>query len=222
MRISHQYRFVFLAFPRTASTSIRRLLEPYSDICSVHKSEITPDFPYWHHMPAQEAKHAFEQQGWDWFTYRRFCVVRNPYDRAVSLFRHRREKDALRHSLPRLRYRALDFLYKHLPVKLAFGLFVTAIQPHFGVAQGLKAFISDDQGRPLVDHFLRYEDLEMELPNYLETLGISIHPSDMPHLNVSLDRKPYLEWYNAYTQRHIANKYRYEIDKFGYQIAENP
>ena len=39
-------------------------------------------------MPACEAKRAFDERGWNWFEYNRFCIVRNPYARMVSLYHH--------------------------------------------------------------------------------------------------------------------------------------
>ena len=34
------------------------------------------------------SKEIFDKKGWEWSLYRKFCVVRNPYDRVVSLYHH--------------------------------------------------------------------------------------------------------------------------------------
>lgn len=88
MRISHKYRFVFLANLRTGSTTVRSILDHYSDIKSVHITQISERFPFYHHISAQELKPIFEERGWDWSKYKKFCVIRNPYDRIVSLYHH--------------------------------------------------------------------------------------------------------------------------------------
>lgn len=219
MRISHRYKFVFLAFPRTASTSVRRLLDPFSDVASVHKAQTTPDFPFYHHITADELKTIFDQRGWDWFAYQRFCVVRNPYDRAVSLFRHRTEKDAAGHARPNLFSSMMNVLYKKTPRRLAFPLFVCAIRSDAGVSKSLRAFICDRQGHPLVDDVLQFECLSEDLPGYLQTLGIEVQGEQLLRLNVSRDRAAYAGWYTPFTRKLIERKYNYELERFGYRFG---
>ena len=72
--------------PRAGSTTVRKNLDQYSDVKSVHVSETDADFPFFHHMTAAELKAAFESKEWQWDDYRKFCIVRNPYDRLVSLY----------------------------------------------------------------------------------------------------------------------------------------
>lgn len=88
MRISHTYKFIFFANPRTGSTTVRDVLDEYSDILSVHITEASAKFPFYHHITPLELKAIFMDRGWDWYSYRKFCFVRNPYDRVVSLYHH--------------------------------------------------------------------------------------------------------------------------------------
>ena len=91
MRISHKKKFIFLANPRSASTSIRKILDPYSDISSKLISEVDQNFPFYHHITALELKNIFEKKGWDWDSYTKFCIIRNPYERIVSLYHHQQK-----------------------------------------------------------------------------------------------------------------------------------
>ena len=77
MRISHKYKFVYLAKYKTASSAIRTGLDPYSDIKS------TQLYPYYHHTPLAPLKAHFEEQGWDWESYYVFTSVRHPGNHAA-------------------------------------------------------------------------------------------------------------------------------------------
>tara|TARA_Y100001980_G_C14556800_1_gene350491 strand:+ start:17174 stop:17857 length:684 start_codon:yes stop_codon:yes gene_type:complete len=78
MRIIHNKKLVFLANPKTGTTSIRDILNDYSDVISTNK------FPYYHHISACELKYVFKQKKWKWSNYRIICTVRNPWERAIS------------------------------------------------------------------------------------------------------------------------------------------
>ena len=52
MRISHKHKFIFIAVPKTGSTSVRSIIDPYSDITSVNDK----NSPYKHHTTALNLK----------------------------------------------------------------------------------------------------------------------------------------------------------------------
>ena len=81
MRISHKYKFVYIAIPKTGSSTVRYLLDKYSDISS--------DDPYWSltigpHPNAKQIKTYFDIKGWNWDEYFKFTVVRHPIPRIKS------------------------------------------------------------------------------------------------------------------------------------------
>ena len=80
MRLSHTHKFVFLAVPRSGSTSMRAMLDPVSDAASGH---ITESETY-HHISYRQlvAQHSVIAE------YRKFVVMRDPYERFRSLFFH--------------------------------------------------------------------------------------------------------------------------------------
>jgi len=88
MRISHRYKFVFLSHARTGSQTVRRLLDPFSDVTSVHYSQTDETNPFYNHISALELKNEFDRRCWDWSAYRKFCFTRNPWERVVSLYHH--------------------------------------------------------------------------------------------------------------------------------------
>lgn len=219
MRISHRYRFVFLSNPRTASRSIRKALDDFSDIRSVDSTRTSKQSPFHHHMPANEAKQAFDERGWDWFSYHRFCVVRNPYTRVVSLYhlylnKRRRIGRGLA-PIPRLK---AIVKYKVLP-RQSFSEYVLRPGKLRQIALPLNEFVFDDNGASLVDDILRYEKLAEELPPYLQGIGIPVHPEQIPQLGAS-GIADYRQFYDEETRRFVEGLYQYEIDRFSYGFED--
>lgn len=129
MRISHKHKFVFIAVPKTGSTSVRSIIDPYSDIVSVNDR----NSPYKHHTTALNLKKHFESQGWNWGDYYKFSVVRNPWERRVSSWAYRLKKG--QHNYTEFK----DFVM-HYPA---------APQFHW---------LSDEDGNFLMDYAFKLED----------------------------------------------------------------
>ena len=219
VRISHQHQFVFLSYPRTASRSVRKVLDRYSDSKSVNMTKVSKKTPFYHHMPAKEAKQVFDAKDWDWFQYRRFCVVRNPYARVVSLYHHHlsmRTRGAPGLApMPRLRA-----LFKYsLERTKSFKDYVLSLHRNHTLALPLDEFILADDASPLLVDVLKFEELAADLPGYLRRLGIQIEPAGIPLVGSS-GIQNYREFFDEETRSHVENLYRYEIDRFGYRFEE--
>lgn len=219
MRISHRYRFVFLSNPRTASRSIRAVLDEYSDIKSVHSSRVSKQSPFYHHMPAGEAKRVFDERRWDWFEYRRFCIVRNPYARMVSLYHHYLNmRTRIAPDLaPISKLKAL-VKYRVMP-RQSFSEYAVRPDKIRQIAMPLDEFIFDGDGTCLVDDIIRYEALAEELPPYLQGIGIDVDPQQIPVLGAS-NINSYKGYYDDETVSLVNELYHYAIDRFGYSIDE--
>ncbi|RDV24234.1 hypothetical protein DXV75_14545 [Alteromonas aestuariivivens] len=216
MRISHSHKFIFFATPRTGSTTVRNVLDRYSDISSVHVSEITKDFPFYHHISALELKRIFEQRGWDWDSYHKFCFVRNPYDRVVSLYHHylKIRGEVSGHDLRNI----LRKFKNAVTSPLSFKDYVMTLDPKDRLPTSLEAFLCDEKGNFLVDDILMYENLKTELPNFLKKLNISISEDDIPHLNASANRNKYRKYCDDELKDKIEHLYPYEFNRFGYSF----
>lgn len=218
MRISHRYKFIFLANPRTASTSIRKLLDRYSDIKSVHISEINKKFPFYDHISALELKLIFEENDWDWESYRKFCVVRNPFDRVVSLYHHKLKN--IKNWDPRMSIffnLARKFKYMSM-LNFNFDKYISILDPQKRLTTSLQNFICDKEGTPLVRDILKYESLNGELNEYLQKLGIDASNHILPVLNITDEREHYRKYYNEKTKERVEKLYKYEIERFGYKF----
>lgn len=214
MRISHKYKFVFLAFPRTGSTTVRKVLDQYADIKSVHVSQTSRRFPFYHHISAYELKKVFERRGWRWQEYNRFCVVRNPYDRVVSLYHHHKK---LRDRAPNEKH-----LYERVRDRLvptpSFRDYVLRLNPRTRLAAPFQKFIGDEAGDPLVDDIMIFEKLDSMLPRYLQSIGVRVGAGDIPHLNASTNRGNYRAYYDEATRRRVHDVYCATIKRFGYSF----
>ena len=186
MRISHKHNFVFIAVPKAGSTSVRSIINPYSDILSVNDK----NSPYKHHTTALDLKKHFESQDWEWNTYYKFSVVRNPWERRVSSWAYRLKKG--QHNYNKFK----DFVM-HYPAT-----------PQFN-------WLSDEGGNFLMDYVFKLED-----PNGMDKVfnDLKIPKVKLPHKNKN-GHKHYTEYYNDETREIVAEKYRKDIEYFGYEFT---
>jgi hypothetical protein len=84
MLISHKHKFLIIAIPKTASSSIRRTLVSLGvvdeRVCPrpVHKNEFKQ------HGTISEAITEFNKRSWNYNDYFKYSIVRNPWDRYLS------------------------------------------------------------------------------------------------------------------------------------------
>ena len=225
MRISHSKKFIFLANPRTASTSLRSVLDPHSDIKSRLVSDLTNDFPFYHHITARELEGEFRKRGWEWENYQKFCVVRNPFERIVSLYNHQ-QKIYKETSSPSRYFAAIgEYGFVHatkmcllyLIRPKSFSEFVKRIDPKKSLTISIQNFTFDESGKSLVEYYVRFESLEHDLPEVLAKFGIEITKDAIPKLNSASREKPLEEFYGEEEIALMKEYYGYEIEKFGYE-----
>lgn len=190
---------------------MRDLLDPFCEVRSVHIGEVTPDHPFYHHISAAELRAIFHARGWDWSAYRKFAVVRNPYDRVVSLYHHHDRH--YRPAVPGWPGLA-DRWGKVLRRRGRFARYVAELDPARRLHSPLGSFLGDETGQCLVEEVLRFENLGAEVPRLLSTLGLS--GAVMPRLNESRHRLSYRRYYNRRSRDSVARLYAEDIRRFGY------
>ena len=79
MRFSVEKKFIFLANPKTGSTSMRKILNEYSE-----HNKLKALGKYHDHWTAQLYMNIFIELGYDWFGFFKFINIRNPWDKYVS------------------------------------------------------------------------------------------------------------------------------------------
>lgn len=228
MILSHAHRFIFIKTAKTAGTSIEIALSKFlgpEDVLTPTSSrddadrrisggrlpqnyrrtraQYTPlDLPrlvlqgvpkarFHKHMGASEIRSLISKQTWN--SYFKFCVERNPWERAISLY-YWRKKAGLEGSLAEF---VASGALKDLRNK------------------GWNLYTID--GKTAVDHILRFEDLERELEQVRQRLGLS-GPLELPRAkgNARTDRRHYTEVLTAEDRQRIAEMFREEIELMGY------
>jgi hypothetical protein len=211
MRISHRYRFVFFANPKTGSSSVREVIDPYSDIRPPRNYAMrTRENPFYPHIPPAEARDHFRRFGWDFDGYTKFVFVRNPWAKLVSLYEHiRRGPD---------------------PVP-SFDEWVYTINPD-GTGDGahhapwrrygscsIEHFIKDASGGVLVDKVIRLEDIDHALRPFLEAIGLPVRANGpIPHKNRRRNGAAYTSYYTPDAVVHVRDLYHYDIVNYGYEF----
>jgi hypothetical protein len=184
--ISDPFKCIFVEVPKTGSTSIRSILghpaKPHLNIWQIFNSVTEEQFR----------------------TYFKFGFVRNPWDRAVSLYER---KEGLR-----------------LKSKMSFDDFVDWMKfasctcmhpvPH---RYQLDWFVSP-HGDVIVDFIGKFENLSSDWQRIATRLGIN---QTLPKLNVNSDRAPdYTRYYSERTKRIVAERFAVDIEFFGYKFGE--
>jgi hypothetical protein len=139
----------------------------------------------------------------------KFAFVRNPFDRAVSLYRY----------LRRIRNEAV-------PPETTFSEFCESVgggdYPPVGLYnyRGLNQcnpivrWLTDSSGKLIVDFVGRYENLEADFQEACRRIGIR---EPIPHKN-STRHMPYREHYDDHTRAIIERVYREDLERFGYSF----
>ncbi len=219
MRISHRHKFVFFAWPKTGSRSVRRILDEFSEIRGRPAHELTPDFPFYNHMRPVDLLEVFRREGWNYEEYRTFLTVRNPWGRMVSLY----EMHAFREGGFLSRFRTGQS--RHMGFRQWIRGLAARPAPGPGhqveqsvISLGALPFLSfagDAQGNLLVDNVLKLEEMDRTLPPLLREMGIP-SSTTIPRVGKGRYRGHYREYYDGETRELVERRYREEILRFHY------
>ena len=168
--ISHRHKFVFLANPKCASTSIHEFLRPHSDkafTISVYQK------PLGTHAYAKEVKKYLEKRNYNWDDYFVFTTIRNPLNRIKSCYYY--ERDFWQNKDP------ID-LFTRTPKD--FKKYVLGSWYNRRFIDVVK-FTSDDNGNNLVDKIIKVEDIDKEMPLILKEIGLAIDWTSFKKKNIS-------------------------------------
>ena len=205
----------FVRIPKNASTSIYQALGKAN---TIRDDRLYPFM--WRHTPRYRGlfapshcllSEAIAELGAKIKTVPSFAVVRNPYERMVSMYGYAKKHD-------------LFYMYGHQ--RLSFRDFCAAFEKlatedkHFFHAYPQLRFITIEDGsesKIAVDRVLRFESLASEFKDLILDYGFNrsaVNPTP-PHLNPS-QHKPYDDYYCPKTRGVVERVWGEDLDAFGY------
>jgi hypothetical protein len=150
---------------------------------------------YWNHMPAHVVRQRLPQTEWE--RAFKFCVERNPWDKVLSAYwyLHKRKDGSTPGTLD-------DFIFSGRAAKFSCW----------------RRYTDPKTDKLFVDRVLRYENLDAELAEVTDKLG-------MPRLDLPRakgwkrqDRRHYSEVYTPEQRDRVAKDFANEIRAFGYSF----
>lgn len=145
-----------------------------------------------------------------------FSVIRNPWDRMVSLYLwgvNRGEKDS----------KELEIWWRGYSFeKFIKGVFENTHNEYNGHRYKTQLeWVSDDDKNILVDFFMMYENLDKDFSQLLHKLNLpqfSLLKHNTAHSKSGKTRKHYSHYYNNLTAEMVSRKYAEDIKFFKYQF----
>tara|TARA_Y100000034_G_scaffold135420_1_gene207269 strand:+ start:328 stop:876 length:549 start_codon:yes stop_codon:yes gene_type:complete len=181
--INHKYECIFVEVPKTASTSIR----------SVVGAAKKP------HLDIMQIKDMMDVDKFD--KYFKFGFVRNPWDRAWSLYRNRRNRHG------KSSFEA--FIKWH---NYATDACINPTQKKYQLD-----FLTDESGNVVVDYIGKFENLQKDFDIICDKIGIPRRK--LPHMNKT-GQKNYTKFYNNEMREIIAQRFIKDIEYFEYEFGK--
>jgi len=225
MPISHKHRCIFIHIPKTAGTSILRALSASDEHVAFAGTGLwdvllnSPDarelvsryrsvFPVGilaraqqQHLPASILKRLVSSDVWN--TYFKFAFVRNPWDMLVSGYHYqtRTLSEGQRAQNPDI-YEILERA----------GSFEGVVRSYPIIRADMTSFLTDDDGRLLVDFVGKYENISADFETIRQRIGL---PNELSHENASR-HDSYREYYSPDMRAIIEQHFARDIVRFGY------
>ncbi|MFW6128694.1 MAG: sulfotransferase family 2 domain-containing protein [Candidatus Aminicenantaceae bacterium] len=213
LTIKHK-NIIFIWIPKTAGTSIFSALTPYgcrklTSIRSVKYYFPQHGFVTFGHISYQKLKEeSYISSKFDSNSFK-FCFVRNPWDRVVSLY----------HYLKRI-----NFIHKNLSFRTFLyeieddAMFPVGLYHSKGISQcnNQLDWITDSNGKVFVDFIGRYENIQYDFKELCQKLDIR---AELPKRNITQHRK-YTEYFDNFSKKIVEKAYSRDIEFFGYKYGE--
>ena len=205
--INHQQKFIFVHIPKTGGSSIELTICPNTSIAGNHTGKLnntTFDGKHWTYKQ-------INLQTPNINTYFKFTIVRNPYDRIVSLFEW---LQTYTQSAPGV----------YGPIPSDFDTFISLCleSEKIGPAniKSQYEYITNDQNEIELDYIGRFETLDESFKTICNRVGVQATTLIHVNNNNKNKRAHYTKYYTTKTKNMISQLYAQDIDFFGYKFGE--
>ena len=194
---------LFIWIPKTAGTSLVKSLG-LERVEKKRLTEMPEKFTFPHYEPKVALDHFFPQH--DEKEFFKFTIVRNPFDRAVSLWLRMRKKD------PKLTF---DEYADTLPYIKKIGLYKS--EGRFNGRSGWSG--NSPQVRWLENVKVDYIGKHEELPKVYQDLRKMIGgEEELIFTNATKGKKHYRTYYNESIRRKLEDYYKEDLEAFNYKF----
>jgi hypothetical protein len=219
MLVSHRKKFIYLKTIKTASTSVECYFERYclqknTYVFSHARNEsiskfgiigyrgrLSVGYDFYNHMPAKDLKAKLIDETWN--DYFKFCTVRNPYTRLVSLFHMELKLLGI-----------INFNQKNL--RQLFSNWLT--MRYEWDFSSTRFFMLDNE--VCLDSFIRFEYLKEDTKRICNKLSIPYDEARLPYLKEGSYTKDYLAYYDQHTIALVKKFCAIELDLFKYSFPK--
>jgi chondroitin 4-sulfotransferase 11 len=211
--ISHRLRCIFVHIPKTAGTSVEQALGMFGDwrqedlqMMFGYTGRRMPNgeelsSPFLQHLTARELSKILPTEIWSYF---RFAIVRNPWDRMVSVYSN---KDPHLCNLARMQGIEFDGTSFDDFVAKTMELDHAHLRPQTD-------FVLGEHGELLLDYVGKWERLAQDFADVCDRLGVQL---TLPRENIS-QRSHYRDYYSQSSRDMVAARYQADIEMFDYEF----
>lgn len=206
MLVSHSHKFIFIKSKKTAGSSIQDYLAPYC------RKGIVEKYIPGGHRTAESTKRKIGDEIWN--SYLKICPVRNPWDILVSWYFWRKRPRSIFVKVKRI-LKGKD--PQNEAYRMTFRDFIIFMRDEREVNINRK--IIEVNGDWPDYFFIRYEHLHEDMTALCGKLGIPYNPDKLPMLKVGVRKdKSYRDFYDDETREAVAQAFKKDIERFGYQF----
>jgi len=197
--ILHDKECIFVHIPKTGGMTVRGTITE----CRQGWEKANHENDMYPHIDIAHIRSIVEPEDFD--GYFKFGFVRNPWDRAVSIFVNRRNRHGLE---------SFEEFVEQYNYSSDFCKWPTRKRHQLD-------WFTDSQGRMAMDYVGRFETLQQDLAQICNRLAIA-PPEHLIHAHKRDDhaKRHYSEYYTDKTREIIARKFRRDIEFFGYEFEQ--
>jgi chondroitin 4-sulfotransferase 11 len=210
--INHNHQFIFIHINKCGGTTITK---------SLHTEQ--GEFSFMGHDDALTYKLNYPNE---FDIYFKFTTVRNPWSRLVSFYNYhvsKRWKFGLKWDWDTTNatiFTEFIRIVSSYTAEKQRSIFQGTASPctyHKRILSNQLDWITDENGDIVVDHIMRFENLQQDFNIVCDKIGIP--RQQLPHKNKS-HHKHYTEYYDNETREIVAERCAKDIEYFGYKFGE--